>query len=258
MAFTEFSPLVYVIAPVVVFAGYVMFGISGFGATIIIIPVLAHFLPLKFVVPLLVLLDLGAAIMMRANKATAALDQAEFRWMLPFMLAGMAAGAYLLKVAPESWLMLGLGLFVAGNAAANLLRSKGAGGGTAGSIAHAWGAPISLLGGIGSSLFGTGGSIYAIYVARRIRDPGAMRATMSTIISVSVVVRIVVFSLAGLLIKRELGIGALVLLPCMAAGLLLGLRLHTRMNADQLRRTVYCLLLVSGSSLALRAVSLMA
>ena len=249
----EFSPLVYVVAPVIVFAGYVMFGISGFGATIIIIPILAHFLPLKFVVPLLVLLDLGAAIMMRANKATAALDKAEFRWMLPFMLAGMAAGAYLLKVAPESWLMLGLGLFVAGNAAANLLRSKGA----LGSIAHAWGAPISLLGGIGSSLFGTGGSIYAIYVARRIRDPGAMRATMSTIISVSVVVRIVVFSIAGLLLKIELGIGALALMLFMASGLLLGMRLHSRMNADQLRRVVYVLLLVSGSSLALRALSLM-
>ena len=249
----EFSPAVYVAAPLVVFAGYVMFGISGFGATIIIIPVLAHFLPLKFVVPLLVLLDLGAAVMMRANQATAALDRAEFRWMLPFMLTGMVAGTYLLKVAPESWLMLGLGLFVAVNAAANLWRSKAVMGG----IARAWGVPISLLGGIGSSLFGTGGSIYAIYVARRIHDPGAMRATMSTIISVSVLVRIVVFSLAGLLLKRELGIGALVLLPCMAAGLLLGLRLHTRMNAVQLRRTVYCLLLVSGSSLALRAASLL-
>ena len=247
----EFSPLVYLVAPVVVFAGYVMFGISGFGATIIIIPILAHFLPLKFVVPLLVLLDLGAAVMMRANKATDALDRAEFRWMLPFMLAGMVAGAYLLKVAPESWLMLGLGLFVAGNAVANLTRGKGAPGG----IAHAWGAPISLLGGIGSSLFGTGGSIY---VARRIRDPGAIRATMSTIISVSVLVRLVVFSIAGLLLKIELGIGALALILFMASGLLLGMRLHSRMNADQLRRVVYVLLLVSGSSLALRALSLMA
>ena len=249
----EFSPLVYVVAPVVVFAGYVMFGISGFGATIIIIPILAHFLPLKFVVPLLVLLDLGAAIMMRANKATAALDKAEFRWMLPFMLTGMVAGAYLLKVAPESWLMLGLGLFVAVNAAANLLRGKAVTGG----IARAWGAPISLLGGIGSSLFGTGGSVYAIYVARRIHDPGAMRATMSTIISVSVLVRIVVFSIAGLLLKIEPGIGALALMLFMAGGLMLGLRLHTRMNADQLRRVVYVLLLVSGSSLALRALAMM-
>jgi uncharacterized membrane protein YfcA len=248
----EFSPAVYLVAPLVVFAGYVMFGISGFGATIIIIPILAHFLPLKFVVPLLVLLDFGAAIMMRANKATDARDNAELRWMLPFMLTGMVAGAYLLKIAPESWLMLGLGLFVAGNAAASLLR-KGA---VAGGIARVWGAPIALLGGIGSSLFGTGGSVYAIYVTRRIRDPGAMRATMSTIISVSVMVRIVVFSLTGLLIKIELGIAALALMLFMAGGLLLGMRLHSRMNPDQLRRTVYGLLLVSGSSLAIRALSL--
>ena len=80
---------------------------------------------------------------------------------------------------------------------------------------------------------------------------------MSTIISVSVLVRIVVFSIAGLLLKIELGIGALALMLFMASGLLLGMRLHARMNADQLRRLIYVLLLVSGSSLALRAWSLM-
>ena len=246
--------MVYVAAPLVVFVGYVVFGISGFGATIIIIPVLAQFLPLKFVVPLLVLLDLGAAVLMRANKAADARDSGEIRWMLPFMLTGMAFGAYLLKVAPERWLMLALGLFVAGYAALNLLRSKGAAGG----IARWWGAPLAALGGVGSSLFGTGGPVYAIYVTRRIHEPGAMRATMSTIIAISVAVRVVVFSLAGLLLKIELGLGALSLALFMTGGLFLGMRLHTRMNAEQVRRVVYALLVVSGTSLALRALMMAA
>lgn len=248
----DFSPWVYLIAPLVVFAGYVAFGISGFGATIIIVPVLAQLLPLKFVVPMLVLLDLAASIMMRANKATQARDMGEIRFMLPFMLTGMALGAYLLKAVPERWLMLALGLFVAGYALITLLRNRGAGG----QLARGWGAPLALLGGVGSSLFGTGGPVYAIYVSRRLHDPGVMRATMSTLIAISVAVRIVVFALAGLLLKTELGLAALALLGFMAAGLLLGLRLHTRMKPENVRRVVHVLLVVSGSSLALRAMTM--
>jgi uncharacterized protein len=248
----EFSLAVYVIAPLVVFAGYVAFGISGFGATIIIVPVLAQFLPLKFVVPLLVLLDFAAAITMRANKATQARDMGEIRWMLPFMLTGMGLGAYLLKAAPERWLMLALGVFVAGYALISLVRNNGAAGG----IARWWGAPLAMLGGIGSALFGTGGPVYAIYVSRRIHAPGPMRATMSTIIAISVVVRIVVFTLAGLLLNKEIGLAALALVGFMAGGLMLGMRLHSRMKPEQIRRVVHVLLVASGTSLALRALSM--
>jgi uncharacterized protein len=251
----EFSPWVYLIAPLVVFTGYVAFGISGFGATILIVPVLAQLLPIKFIVPMLVLLDLVASILMRANKATQARDLGEIRWMLPFMLTGMLLGAYLLKIASERWLMLALGVFVAGYALITLLRS---GGGASPTIARWWGAPIALLGGIGSALFGTGGPVYAIYVSRRLHDAGVMRATMSTLISISVVVRIVAFALTGLLLKIELGLAALALLGFMAGGLLLGLRLHSRMKPQDVRHVVHVLLVVSGSSLALRALMMTA
>lgn len=250
----EFSPALYLIAPALVFAGYVVFGISGFGATIVIVPMLAHFLPLKFVVPLTLLLDLGATLLMRANKGGHGRDMGEIRWMVPFMLIGMALGAYLLKVAPERWLMLALGLFVAGYAILNLTRRKNA----AGSIARFWGAPLSMLGGIGSSLFGTGGAVYSIYVTRRVHEPGAMRATMSTIIAISVLVRLVIFAFAGLLLKAELGLASAALMLFMAGGLLLGMRLHTRMQPDQVRGVVHVLLVVSGTSLVLRALSMAA
>lgn len=248
----DFSPAVYLVAPLVVFAGYVVFGISGFGATIVIIPVLAHLLPIKFVVPLVLLLDFGAAVLMRANKGGQARDMGEIRWILPFMLIGMGLGAYLLRVAAERWLMLALGLFVAGYAALNLVRRNS----VVGTIARFWGAPLAIIGGIGSSLFGTGGAVYAIYVSRRIHDPGALRATMSTIIAISVLVRLVVFSIAGLLLKPALGLGALGLCLFMAGGLLFGMRLHARMRPDDVRRVVYVLLVLSGASLALRALTM--
>ena len=48
----------------VIFAAYLVFGITGFGASPITIPVLVHLLPLGFVLPLAALLDLGSALVL--------------------------------------------------------------------------------------------------------------------------------------------------------------------------------------------------
>ncbi len=45
----------------IVFVGYTVFGVTGFGASPITVPVLAHFLPLPFVLSLAAALDLGSA-----------------------------------------------------------------------------------------------------------------------------------------------------------------------------------------------------
>jgi uncharacterized protein len=252
----EFSLAVYVVAPLVVFAGYTVFGIGGFGATIIIVPILAHFLPIKVVVPLCLYLDFSAAILLRARKGGVWWPKGEggqeLRWILPFMLTGMALGDNLQHPGAERWLMLALGCFVAGFALFNLLERAG----TERRIGRHWGAPLGVLGGIGSSLFGTGGSVYALYIARRLPEPGAMRATMSAIIAISVLLRIPIFAVAGLLFKRELVYGWLGLFPLLVAGLVLGMRLHDKMNPAELKRVIYALLIVSGGSLAVRALAL--
>ena len=53
---------VLAIAAITVVAGYLIFAITGFGAPIVTVPVLSHFLPLTFVLPLAVLLDVGASL----------------------------------------------------------------------------------------------------------------------------------------------------------------------------------------------------
>lgn len=75
-----------------------------------------------------------------------------------------------------------------------------------------------------------------------------MRATMSTIIFISVVVRVALFLVSGFLLKMELGIAVLSLLGFMMGGMIVGLRLHSRMKPDDVRRVVHMLLVVSGSS----------
>ena len=50
------------LVPLVIFVAYLVFGITGFGASPITIPVLVHLLPLAFVLSLAALLDLGSAL----------------------------------------------------------------------------------------------------------------------------------------------------------------------------------------------------
>jgi hypothetical protein len=47
----DLSPWLWLLAPLVVMIGYTVFGLSGFGSTAITVPILAHFLPVSYLVP---------------------------------------------------------------------------------------------------------------------------------------------------------------------------------------------------------------
>ena len=44
------SVAVLVFSPLIIVTAYIIFGISGFGSTLIAVPLLAHLFPLKFVI----------------------------------------------------------------------------------------------------------------------------------------------------------------------------------------------------------------
>jgi hypothetical protein len=50
-AMFDYPAALLVIAPLIILVGYVVYGLGGFGSAIVVGPVLAHFLPLTFVVP---------------------------------------------------------------------------------------------------------------------------------------------------------------------------------------------------------------
>jgi hypothetical protein len=55
-------PETLIVVSLVIFAGYTIFGATGFGASPITIPVLAHVLPLTLVLSLAALLDFGSGL----------------------------------------------------------------------------------------------------------------------------------------------------------------------------------------------------
>ena len=226
---------------------YTAFGLAGFGSTVIALPLLAHFFALKFAVPLLMLLDLAAFLMFGA-RVRKRIQYAEIAWLVPFILAGMAAGLTLLIEVAEQKLLAVLGTFLLLYAGYSLARR-----GPPAALSRAWCVPIGLAGGVFSALFGTGGVLFAIYNAGRIRDKEALRATNAAMIMLSSLVRVVLFGAAGLLTQEGLLATALVLLPAMLAGVWLGNRLHASVPAAAVVKAVYALLVIAGLTLLARS-----
>lgn len=234
-------------ASLIVGFAYVAFGLTGFGSTVIALPLLVQVLPLKFAVPMLMLLDLVATFGfgLRLRKG---IRFDEFAWLLPFLLGGMALGLTLLIQVPERPLLAVLGIFVLAYAAYGFARR-----GSPLRLARAWCAPIGLAGGAFSALFGTGGVLLAIYNAGRLRDSNQLRATNAAGIMFTSLVRVVLFGATGLLEQDNLLLMAACLVPAMLAGILLGNRLHAVVSAAAAVRALYAILIVSGAGLLLRA-----
>jgi uncharacterized protein len=240
------SPEILLFAPVIVLGAYVIFAITGFGSTLIAVPLLAHLFPLQFVIPVVLLLD-GVACVRQGLRLRGDIYQQELVPMLPFLLVGMAAGAMLLiRVSGELLLPL-LGVFVAGFGAYYVLSHE-----PAFTLRRWWVAPVGLLGGTISSLFGISGPIYVMYLVGRGASLDQVRATMPVLFIFTVLTRVVLFGFGGL-ITAEVLLTTALLAPVMFLGLYLGNRLHLSIPRRKLAQLIGALLLGNGIMLVLRS-----
>jgi uncharacterized membrane protein YfcA len=233
---------------VVVFVAYSIFGATGFGASPLTVPVLAHVLPLTFVLSLAALLDLSSGLALSFHTRRQA-DTRELLTLLPFTLVGLTLGVTLLVNLPRKATVLALGLFVCVYALYVLVRRR-----PAQQLSRGWAVPAGMLGGIIGALFGIGGPPYVMYITGRVRDPSAQRATISQMVIVNVGLRVVAFALAGLLFSRALWVAALLLLPVALAGLWVGNRAHVRVAPTMIARLIGATLLLTGTALIIRTI----
>jgi len=231
---------------IVAFA-YTVVGLTGFGASMVAMPMLVHLLPLRLALPMMLIYDLvgGVAIGVRNRRSV---DRRELIRLLPFMLVGVVLGVTVLVKAPERVLLLLLGAFVLAFAGWSLLfrpRQK--------PISPGWAVPLGTVGGVFSALFGTGGPIYTIYLARRVQDKSRLRATISMLLFLSALARLASFVAASLFSPPGLPLLIATMLPCALAGMYLGTHLHHRLPAHRVVQAVWAILIVGGATLVLRS-----
>ena len=239
----------YAAATAIVVLAYFIRGITGFGSGLIAVPLLALFLPLTFVVPLILLLDFTASLVMGG------LDLKRVQWrevgmLIPFSLIGVIVGTQLLVNLPLTPMLLILAAFIAVFAVRSLLNLKGEK-----PVSAWWAIPASFTGGTVGGLFGTGGPPYVIYLNHRIQDKTLLRATFSALFFIEGAVRSVTFFVAGLLMAQTVWWNALFALPLMLGALWVGGHVHTGLTQTHMTRLIGVLLLLASLSLTLKALN---
>jgi uncharacterized protein len=231
----------------IAFLGALVFGITGFGAALITIPLATHLVPLKYALALFVLADLAAALSIGLENPKKAV-RAEWTRLVPMILVGTALGVTLLVNLPRETGMLLLGLFVLAAGILNLLPQA-----RARIIAPGWAWLAGLAGGITSTVFGAGGPPYAIYLSQRGLTKEQYRATMGFATLTSISLRAVAFLLTGLLLDSRIWLTALAAVPAALIGIAVARRIYARVSRPLLMKLIYLVLLGSGISLLARS-----
>lgn len=239
----------YLFAALIVLIAYFIRGIAGFGSGLIAVPLLALFLPLTLVVPLILLLDFTASLVVSGLNLQR-VQWKEIAWLLPFSITGVVIGSNLLVDLPATPMLIALSLFVFIFAVRILLNINGDR-----LASKFWAIPSGFIGGVVGSLFGTGGPPYIIYLNHRIHDKTQLRATLSSLFFLDGILRIVSFFATGLLLSQLVWWNAVGALPIMLISLYLGGHIHTGFSQIQMTRFIGILLVLASLSLLFKALS---
>ena len=233
----------------IAFLGSIVYGITGFGAALVTIPLATHFVPLPFALAVFALMDLANALRLGLQRPADAV-KGELARMVPLVLLGTTVGVTLLVNLPRAGAMFALGMFVLIYATYSLLRRAGSS-----MVGSGWAYVAGFVGGITSTVFGAGGPPYAMYLSNRPLTKEQFRATLTLTTVFSIGMRVVAFALTGLLLKREVLLAALTVLPAAFIGISLASRLFRHVSHDLLLRLVALMLLATGGSLMVRALA---
>jgi len=222
---------------------YTVYGLTGFGASITGMPLLVLFVPLQLALPMMLIFDLLAGLVVVTRNRKSA-NVRELMHLMPYLVVGMLLGVMVLVNAPESLLLLLLGIFILSYSVWSLVVSP-----SEKLISSNWSPAFGVGGGIFTALFGTGGPIYTIYLSRRVPDKADLRATISLLVLMAGSIRLVFFSSVGFFNQDNLLQLFVFMVPCWLLGLYVGSHFHHRLPARRARQIVWVILVFAGLSL---------
>lgn len=231
-----------IFAFVIILVAFIIRGITGFGSGLIAIPLIALMLPISVVVPMVGLLDYLAALG-HGLKLRSDIVWKQILNLLPFTIIGVLLALYLFNTVDPGLLKKFLGGFIILYALYTLFSLR--------PHRHSsffWAVPGGVIGGLISTLFGTGGPFYVIYLQLQGLGKTTFRATIATIFFLDGTARIVAYSFNGFYTMDVLLL-ITICFPVMMVGMYIGGHIHTNISYQSIQKAIAVLLLVSGGAL---------
>ncbi len=230
----------------VIFSAFVVRGMSGFGAGMIAVPLLAFAIPLQLAVPLCSLLVFVLFVILLIR------DHGQVVWrelwlLLPPTIIGAVIGLWLFAVLDNRVLVIMLGgflvlysLYMLTVSILGLPQLR---------CSSRWAWPAGFFGSFFDTLFGGGGgTLVVIYVNARGVTRAGFRATVAALWFFEMITRIGGYAWSGFYSSTVLLL-FLMLLPLMWAGTVVGERLGNKVDSETFARVLAVMLLASGLSL---------
>lgn len=226
---------------------YTVEAVTGFGSIVIALSLGALLLPIPELLPVLVPLNIAMSGYLSIR------HRAHIHWptllklILPLMALGTLCGYWLRPSLGSAVLQTLFGVLIVWFAGRELWRLRGAA--TPAGHAPATTGALMLAAGVTHGLFASGGPLLVYALAGNRLNKSELRATLIA----------VWFSLNGLLTLIFLADGSLLpalprlltYLPIVVVGVIIGERLHRRIDERQFRRLVFALLALTGLTLTL-------
>ena len=230
----------------IVFLAFVVRGMSGFGAGLIAVPLLAFVIPLQLAVPLcsLLVFVLFIVLVIRDRQQVV---WAELKLLVPPTIAGALIGLWLFAILDNRMLVIMLGSFLVLYAVYMLAVS------VLGlpqlRCSQRWALPVGFFGSFFDTLFGGGGgTLVVIYINARGIDRAGFRATVAALWFTEMIARIGGYAWAGFYDAEVLLLFA-ALLPLVWAGTVAGERLGNKVSSETFAKILAVMLFASGVSL---------
>ena len=240
------GPVQLAIAAGIVFCAFVIRGMSGFGAGMIGVPLLAFLMPVHSIVAMFSLMVLLLFTFLSIRDWGTVVKEELKLLILPTLL-GVAGGVLVFKHLDNRLLIHLLGGFLVSYSiyalAVNFIGLPQF------TCSQRWAYPVGFTGAVIDTMFGGGGgTLVVIYLHARGVGRAPFRATVAVLWLCEMIARIVGYGAAGYY-TTEVLLACAVMIPMMAAGSWVGERLGNRISQQTFAKLMALLLLLTGASL---------
>ena len=235
---------IVLLAGLIIFAGHLVKGVTGFGSALFAVPLLLLILDVRVVTPVFLLFDFTSGAVL-AGSNWRSMNRRLLLLVVSGMLVGTGLGTWVLLSFSHEILKRLLGVLVTGWALAMLLGREpdalSPGRPLSASLAPASG----FLGGALGAMFSVNGPPIIIYLTQVLKEKQAFRATLYGVFFADACYRMVLFA-ANRLLNRDVLRFALLMAPFLLAGVAAGSWLQRFLDQKLFRRIVAGILVVTG------------